>query len=154
MTSANYKLRDPATLMHEIADAVDLTEDTAYVALVHHPSTRQRLLSVERLAIPALLDDDDDISEDLCEIACSFGIGWRQRTFEHLLTTVVVRPGRCVFGPNESVWLSGWRYANHCESMFTGDLILVTEHGWDDFMSGETGYHPRMLQRPVLIGSS
>jgi hypothetical protein len=145
MTLHNYELRDPAALIEEIADAVDLVEDTAYVALVHHPSTRQRLLGVRRLDLPALVDDDDDISDDLCTVARSFGIGWHGRSPEHLLMTVVVRPGRCVFGPNEGVWLRGWRYSNHCESMYTGELMLVTEHGWVDLMSDAAGSRPALV---------
>jgi hypothetical protein len=152
MTLHTFELRDPTALMREIADAVDLVEDTAYVALVHHPSTRQHLVAVEPLAIPALLNDDDDISGHLAQIARSFGIGSHGRSPEHLLVTVVVRPGRCVYGPNEAVWFSGWRYSNHCESLFSGDLMLVTEHGWEDFISGEAGDEPRMLR--VAVTSS
>ncbi len=59
--------------------------------------------------------------------------------------TVVVRPGRTVFGPNESVWFSGWRYSNHFEAISTGDVMLVTEHGWLDFMTREAGHVPRMV---------
>ena len=146
MTLESHELRDPGRLVHEIAASIDLVEDTAYVALVHHPSTRQRLLSVQQLEIPALLDDDDDISEQLCTAARSFGVGWHRRSPEHLLTTLIVRPGRCVFGPNEAVWFRGWRYSNHAESLHSGDLILVTEHGWTDFMTGCAGRSPSMAR--------
>lgn len=131
-------------LMTEIAATTELVQDAAYVALVHHPATEQRLLSVQQLQVPALLDDDDDISDDLCGVARSFGLGWHRRSPEHLLTTLIVRPGRCVFGPNECVWFKGWRYSNHLESLYTGDLILVTEHGWADFMTRAAGSEPRM----------
>jgi hypothetical protein len=143
MELERYELRDPRRLMEEIAREVTLAEDTSYVALVHHPSTDQRLVQVTPLDLPALLDDDEDISETLRDVARSFGIGWRDTT-DHLLMTVIVRPGRTVFGPNESVWFRGWRYANHFEAISTGDLILVTEHGWLDFMTDEAGHEPRM----------
>lgn len=144
MTIHGYELRDPAALITEIGDTVDLVEDTAYVALVHRPSTRQRVLAVRRLELPALLDDDDDISDELCAVARSFGIGWHRRSPEHLLMTVVAWPGRFILGPNEGVWFRGWRYSNHAESLHTGDLMLVTEHGWVDFMSHAGGQRPHL----------
>lgn len=143
MELQSFDLRDPAHLIDEIAAREPLQEDTAYLALVQHPSTTQRLVAVKRLDLPALLDDGEDISDDLCRAARSFGIGWHGRP-EHMVMTVLVRPGRCVIGPNELVWSNGWRYSNHLESLFTGDLMLVTEHGWVDFMSKEAGHEPRM----------
>ena len=143
MKLEHWELRDPRRLIEDIAEQVTLLEDTSYVALVHHPSTHQQLQRVVPLQLPALLDDDEDISEDLREVARSFGIGWDPPS-DHLLTTVVVRPGLTLFGPNESVWFNGWRYSNHFESISTGDLILVTEHGWLDFMTNEAGHFPRL----------
>lgn len=143
MELRSFELRDPARLMKEVAERVSLTEDSAYAALVHHPSTNQTLLDVVAMPLPALLDDDDEISDELREVAESFGIEWRH-PIEHLLMTIVVRPGFTVLGPNERVWLSGWRYANHFQGMFTGDVIVVTEHGWLNFMTNEAGRSPHM----------
>lgn len=139
-----WDLRDPAAFMSDIAERVPLPEDAAYLALVEHPSSEQRILSVKPLPVPALLDDGDDISEDLCDAARSFGVGCHRRRPQHALVTVIVRPGRCVFGPNEAVWLNGWHHPNHFESAFSGDLVLVTEHGWADLMSAEAGHEPRV----------
>lgn len=139
-----YDVRDPAQLIAEIAEQVDLVEDTAWLALVRRPSTTQELLEVRALELPALLDDGEDISESLHNATKSFGLGW-QRDYEHALVTIVVRPGRCVFGPNELVWSLGWRYTNHLEAVFDGNLILVTEHGWLDLMTQEAGFEPAML---------
>lgn len=144
-----YDVRDPAALIEEVAERIDLVEDTAWLALVHRPSTAQKLLDVRQLELPALLDDDEDISEVLRDAVDSLGIGWR-RHYEHALVTVVVRPGRCVFGPNELVWSMGWRYVNHLQAVFDGDLILVTEHGWLDMMTQEAGVEPAM--RSTLAG--
>lgn len=74
-----YDLRDPARLIREVADHVPLSEDTAWLALVHHPSTRQRLVHVAPLPVPALLDDDDDISDHLRTAAESLGVGSARR---------------------------------------------------------------------------
>ncbi len=142
-----YELRDPARLIREVAERVTLSEDTSWLALVHHPSTRQHLLQVDPLPIPALLDDDDAISSHLRFAAEAFGIGWSARGQgpEHMAVTIVVRPGYAVFGPNEGVWCKGWRYANHGQCLHTGELVLVTEHGWADFMTDTAGLEPRMV---------
>lgn len=141
-----YELRDPAALIREVAGRVDLTEDTAWLALVHHPSTEQRLLRVDLLPVPALLDDDDDISPHLCTAAETYGLEWtRGQGPQHMAVTIVVRPGFTVLGPNEGVWCKGWRYSNHFQSLHTGELILVTEHGWVDFMTEACGHEPRMV---------
>ncbi len=140
-----YELRDPGALIHEVAATVVLAEDTAWLALVHHPSTTQRLIRVDPLPIPALLDDDDDISDHLRAATEAFGLGWtREHGPLHMVVTIVVRPGFTVLGPNEGVWFRGWRYANHGESAYTGELVLVTEHGWVDFMTDACGHEPRM----------
>jgi len=62
--------------------------------------------------------------------------------------TFVVRPGPCVFGPNESHWLYAWRYSNHFTNAYSSHIILVTEHGWCDFMTHQAGLTP--AARPAL----
>jgi hypothetical protein len=143
----SYEVRDPAALIREIADAVVLAEDTAWLALIHRPSTEQRLMRVDPLPIPALLDDDDDISAHLRSATEAFGLTWTNngKGPEHKAVTIIVRPGFADFGPNEGVWFKGWRYANHLQDVFTGELMLVTEHGWVDLMTDACGHEPRMV---------
>ena len=143
MTLEPWDIKDPDLLISGVAKQVPLTEDTAYVVLVRRPSTRQEIVEIRKLDLPALLDDDDDISDQLCEVVRSFGIP-DTRECLHAVVTVLVRPGRCVMGPNEVVWIKGWRYANHFVRTFDSDLILVTEHGWTDFMTRFAGHEPRM----------
>lgn len=138
-----WEIRDPAGLIRQIGERVTLEEDTAHVGVVHLTPTPQRLVDLRRLDLPALLEDDDDISRHLRVVAESFGIR-HSGPIEHKLITVVVRPGFAVFGPNEAVWFTGWRYSNHFQSMFTSDVFLVTEHGWVHFESREAGAEPRM----------
>ena len=56
---------------------------------------------------------------------------------------------RLSIGINEGAELRcqyhGWRYANHLQDVYTGELILVTEHGWVDFMTDACGHEPRMV---------
>ena len=60
---------------------------------------------------------------------------------------VIVRPGLCVFGANEGVWYLAERYANFIASLWPVIDILVTEHGWLDFMTNDAGLHPAALPR-------
>ena len=124
-----WDFKDLDQLMREIADRIDLIEDTAYVALVRRPSTDQQLVDVRMLDSPALVDDGDDLSEEMRAAAESFGIPDTQECL-HCILTILVRPGRCLIGPNEAVWLNAWRYANHFQRTFSGELVLVTQHGW------------------------
>jgi hypothetical protein len=138
-----WDIKDPDLLIRAVAELVPLAEDTAYVVLVRRPSTQQEIVEIRKLDLPALLDDDDDISDELRDAVRSFGVP-DTRECLHAVVTVLVRPGLCVMGPNEAVWLKGWRYANHFVRAFDGDLILVTEHGWTDFMTRFAGHAPRM----------
>jgi hypothetical protein len=138
-----WDIKDPDLLIRSVAEQVPLTEDTAYVVLVRRPSTRQEVVEIRKLDLPALLDDDDDISDNLREVARSFGVP-DTRECLHAVVTVIVRPGRCVIGPNEVVWFKGWRYSNHFVRTFDSDLILVTEHGWIDWATNFAGHAPRM----------
>jgi len=149
MTLEPYEFRDPEELIRDVATLVDLVEDRAFVALVHLPATEQRVVEVRELDLPALLDDDDDISDHLCGVARSFDIPQAAPSPRHALVTVLVRRGRCVFGPNEGVWLRGWRYSNHHTRAYDSDLILVTEHGWTDFMTEWSGHEPSLVDRPA-----
>jgi hypothetical protein len=141
MTLSTWELRDPEQLITAVADLVPLDHDTAYAVLVRAPSTDQELLDVRRIELPALLDDSDDISEDLCDLAGSFHLP-DVRIPQHALVTVIVRSGRCLVGPNEGVWLAGWRYSNHFAPVFDSDLFVVTEHGWVHFFSDCAGHEP------------
>lgn len=77
--------------------------------------------------------------------------GWRRLPIPdvtpptHAVMTVVVRPGRTLLGRSEHHWLTAWRYANRGLSVFTSDLILVTEHGWTDLMTQWAGHTPAMI---------
>ncbi|WP_375479085.1 hypothetical protein [uncultured Jatrophihabitans sp.] len=70
---------------------------------------------------------------------------WRRP--EHAVVTVIARSGLAVFGADERDWLLAWRYSNHLAPVFDGGLVLVTEHGWVDFMS-ERGASKPSITRP------
>jgi hypothetical protein len=152
MTRHEYDVRDPAQLVHDISERVVLTEGTAHLALVADVSRTQRVVRVDTLATPAEIFDDDSPREELREIVETWSIPWvRGKRPTHTPVLVVVRRGLCVFGPNESMWLTADRYANHLADLWTMQLILVTEHGWLDFMTYDAGTTPALVPAPSPV---
>ncbi|MGH3384324.1 MAG: hypothetical protein ACRDO1_07080 [Nocardioidaceae bacterium] len=149
MTLQRFEFRDPGLLLSDIAERQPLVEDTALLAVVQEPSTDQRLTHVEVLPVSARVDASVDLSELLRSTMERLPVPeWsRTRSITHAVMTVLVRSGPTIFGANESRWFVGWRYSNHVMDAITGDVLLVTEHGWADFMTDWGGHEPRM-QRP------
>lgn len=146
MTSLKpYEFRDPAALVTEIASQVQLTAGAAYLALVHNPSVAQRLVRVDRLATPAEIDSYDEAQDEMREVIDRWPLP-DIRPPRHAAVLVLVRPGLCVFGPNEAQWFAANRYLNHLRSLYTGDCILVTEHGWADVMTSWAGSAPALVE--------
>jgi hypothetical protein len=137
-----FEYRDHARLVNEVNRRVALEENTVHVALVHEPSTLQRVVSVTTLATPAVIDDYVEACAELTELMQRLPIPDEPRPPRHSVMTFVVRPGRCVFGPNEGRWMSAWRYSHHFRNAYDGRVTLVTEHGWCDFMTYEAGHMP------------
>lgn len=144
MTLRSFDFRSPAELIDQIAQRVPLAADTVYVVLVARPSREQRIVAIRRLATPARIDDWRSASNEIYDVMHELPIPDRPARPDHSVLTVVVRPGLCVFGPNEGEWMSAWRYSNHCRNCFDGSVILVTEHGWADFMTDTAGHCPAL----------
>ena len=115
-----------------------------HVVLVARPSSEQRIVTIRRLATPALIDDWHSASNEIYDVMQELPIPDRPARPDHSVLTVVVRPGLCVFGPNEGRWMSAWSYSNHFRNCFDGSVILVTEHGWADFMTDTAGHSPAL----------
>jgi hypothetical protein len=143
-----FDYRDHTRLVNEVDRRVALVENTAYVALVHQPSTTQRIVTAKKLAMPALIDDYQEACIELRKVMHRLPIPDSPRPPKHSVMTFVVRSGPCVFGPNERNWLFAWRYSNHLTNAYSSNLILVTEHGWCDFMTHEAGLTP--AARPAV----
>lgn len=145
-TLAPYEFRDPAALVAELAERIPLDEGTAWLALVEHPSTRQRLVRVDRLLAPAelLTADETDLAEEAMLTVIDAWPLPDVRPPQHSPLLVLVRPGWCVFGPNEGQWFTAERYLNHLRALWSCSTVLVTEHGWLDFMTYEAGRTPAM----------
>lgn len=142
------ELRDPQALLDRLAKRYRLTRPAAYLAVVRDPATRQQLVSIEKLHTPALIDTWEPASDELRERLDTGRIpmaGPPPRSApRHLPVLVVVRPGRCVIGPNERLWYLAERYANSLAWAWSTSLLLVTEHGWYDPRSRWGGTSPAL----------
>jgi hypothetical protein len=145
MELSTYEYRDPSRLIWQLARRVQLSAGMVYVVLVARPSTEQRIVTTRALDLPALIGDYQEACEELQNVMRLLPIPAGPPPPDHSVETVLVRPGLCVFGPNESRWMEAWRYSNHLTNAFVGDLILVTEHGWCDFMTYEAGHSPALV---------
>lgn len=145
MTLRSYDFRSTAELIEQVAAEVPLVQDTAYVVLVAHPSTEQRIVAIRPLETPALIDDWQEASCEIYDVMQQLPIPTEPRPSRLSALIVVARGGYCVFGPNEGNWMSAWKYSNHLTGTFTGGLILVTEHGWADLMTDTAGHSPALV---------
>ncbi len=143
-----YEFRDPEALLGALAERVPFTEDTAYLVLVAHPSTTQRIVRVERLDSPAVLDEWSAARDEMRDRIQAWPIPDVVPP-THAGVLVVVRRGLCVFGANEGHWSNAWRYVNHLRRLYSGDLVLVTEHGWLDLMTQLAGHSPALEESPT-----
>lgn len=140
-----YDVRDPARLIADIAERTSLIEGSAHLALVRDVSTEQRVLRVDTLKLPAEIVDWEEGCEELRRVVDKWKIPLERGRPRLTPVLVVVRPGLCVFGPNEGVWFRAERYANFIASVWPVMDILVTEHGWLDFRTNAAGSHPAAL---------
>lgn len=146
MKLSQYEYRDPAQVVRDVADRHPLQAGDVLLALVHRPSTDQEVVAVTRL-VPERWQgiDQFDRAELLAEHVRAMPIPeWRAEAPEHSIMTIVARFGWCLMGPSEGEWLSAWLFSNHLCHTFSGDLILVAEHGWTDFTTGLGGDDPRL----------
>jgi len=137
-----YDVRDPARLIADIAQRVPLRLGSAHLALVRDVSTSQDVLRVDTLRLPAEIVDHREASEELRRVVNGWPVGLERGTPRHTPVLAIVRPGLCVFGANEAVWFAAGRSASFAATVWPVNEILVTEHGWLDFMTYEAGLTP------------
>lgn len=140
-----YDFRDVADVVVAAARRVRLESGSVHVVLVEDPSGEQQITGIRRMRSPAQLDDWQDASDEIAEVMQSFAIPDEPRPPRHSPLTIVARPGLCVFGPDEATWLQAWRYSHHFTNAWSGSLVVVTEHGWVDFMSCAGGHLPALV---------
>jgi len=143
----SYEYRDPGQVLIDVAAGHALKEGDGLLALVRAPSTDQEVIHVSRLGRDEWVAVDRYTrSQLLCEAMRAMPVPDLRAAGppRHSVMTIVARRGLTVLGGREGEWLMAWRYSHHLLAAFTGDLILVTEHGWTDFMTGWGGDEPRL----------
>ena len=142
-----YGYRDPGQVLRDVTAVHPLIEGGALIALVLDPTGAQQVVDVSVITA-STWDKIDEVQRSrlLCEQAEQFTIPIRRSPDDlwHSMITIVARRGLTVLGRKEAEWLYAWRYSNHLTGAFSGDLILVTEHGWVDFVTHQGGYEPRL----------
>jgi hypothetical protein len=98
-----YEFRDPGRLIREIARRVTLQDDSAWLVQVAHPSTEQRIVRVDELITPAVIDDWQEARDEMYDVIRGWHIPNTGRP-SHAAMLVVVRRGLCISGPNEKFW--------------------------------------------------
>jgi hypothetical protein len=145
MELENWKLAAPARLIGQIASRHRLVAGLALLAVVEDPAGSQTLTHIEVLPIDCRIEHHTPAADllyqtmqrlPLPDFACPGA--------QHSVVTVIVRPGPAKAGPNEAAWTSAWKNSNHLRPVFTGNLLLVTEHGWYDLMAHHGASFPRM----------
>jgi hypothetical protein len=147
MTAEDWQLRDPGRIVADVMADHPLRGGDAFVLCVRDAPREQAVTSVVRIDPAHWRNlDRDGQSQFLARTAQCLPIPDWQRGAppNHSIVTLVVRRGLAVIGPAEAEWMVAWHYSNHLMHAFSADLILVTEHGWADFMTGWGGYEPSL----------
>jgi hypothetical protein len=119
------------------------------LVLVCDPATEQRIVTIQPYDAPALLDDYKQARTEIRERVRKLALP-EEPSPRYSIMTVLVHRGLCVFGPKELPWFNAWKYSNHLRPVFDSEFILVTEHGWRDFMTDAGGHTPALLtERPA-----
>jgi hypothetical protein len=129
-----YEFRDPGGLLRDLAVRTRLESGAAFLLLVEHPSTEQRILRIDRLCTPAEITDDETACDEMRDVIATYDLP-DTYPITCAVMLVVVRPGLCVTSDSQKWWHRAWRYVNHGRALYSGDLMVVTEHGWWDTMS-------------------
>ena len=155
MRRLQSECRHPGRMLTELVKTHPLMASDVLLVLVRDPARTQRIEHVTRLERQdwATIDQDDMSDVIYREVNAMPIPAWDKKGPKHTLVTIVARHGFTVLGPRETKWLIAWRYSNHLTNAYSGSLMIVTEHGWTDFMSGTGGATPR-LEKPLrLVGA-
>jgi hypothetical protein len=145
MVLEDLRLRNAQQLMDDVAARIPLTEDSVTLVLVERPSTRQRVLAVRRLEVPADQPDDYALSRLLYEEMRALPIPPRRPDCRTIAVTLIARRGFNVWTRVEKTWAMAWRYSNHLTDAYDEDIVVVTEHGWASLLSHAAGHRPHLV---------
>ena len=138
-----YEFRDPAALMAELAERISLDEGTAHLVLVDHPSTVQRIARTERLTTPAEILSGEDAEDEMRDVIDGWPLPEVRRP-RHSTPARARAAGPVRVRPQRGPVAARGPYLNHLRPLYTGNCVLVTEHGWVDWMTYLAGPTPAM----------
>ena len=139
--------RDLPALMDQISDRHRLDDGDVLVALVRDPKTTQELVCVRRLALSSYLEDFDEAREPLQQVLADMPITEDdQRELRLRPLMVLARRGFNVVGLYEAEWTWAWRYGNRLHGVLSEEIVIVTEHGWQDMLGTEAAYEPALAR--------
>jgi hypothetical protein len=145
MELESWELAEPARFIERIASGHRLVAGLALLAVVQDPVSSQTITHIEELPIDCRIEHPSQAAELLyttmqqIPLPDSAGHGT-----QHSVITVIVRPGLATAGRHEAAWKVAWSNSNHLRPAFTGNLVVVTEHGWYDELSSVGAGVPRM----------
>jgi hypothetical protein len=101
------------------------------------------IVRVNRLRTPAEIFEYEGAQDEIRDVIDAWPLPEGRRPHHASMLVLVPRPVR--LRSNEAQWFLADRYLNHLRPIFTtGDCLLVTEHGWVDFMTLCAGLTPAM----------
>jgi hypothetical protein len=147
MTLKPYEYRDPGQVVADVVARRGLRAGDMILSLVRDPSAEQkvvRLVTVPMSRRSGL--DGYERARLLADYAQRLRVPDRRGPDSpwHSIMTVGARRGLAVFGPEEGAWMTAWLSSNHLTGAFSGDFVVVTEHGWADQSTGWGGRRPRL----------
>jgi hypothetical protein len=145
MELESWELVDPARFIEQMASGRRLVAGLALLAVVEDPASKQAITHVETLPVDCRIEHYAQAADLLYDTMQRLPLPDRAAPdTRYSVVTVIVRPGLTAPGRHEAAWTSAWRHSSHLRAAFTGNLIVVTEHGWYDLMSERRADFPRM----------
>ena len=130
-----WDLADPARLLHDLAAATPLSAGRSLLCQVARPATDQVLVTHTDVWGSGGPPGDECDAQKEVEAAMR-RIGHRDCDWDDdvrltsAVVIVVLREGRAVPRAGDLAVTSALRYANNAFHALTGDLLVVTPHGW------------------------
>lgn len=141
-----YEYRDPGEVVRAVVSRRPMKPGDVAFALVRAPSTEQRVLRDVRAVEPDCPGIDEAWESVVRDGVRRLRVPRWRGAPRHSIMTIVARTGFAVFGAAEGRWMYAWRYNHDFVDAYKGELIVLTPHGWADFMTGLGGTEPRIGQ--------
>ena len=146
MALEDLRLRNTQQLLDDVDSHMPLLEDTVTLVVVDRPATRQQVLAVRRLDVPASQPDDHSLSRLLHDEMQALPIPRREPDRRTVVVTIIARRGFNVCTRTEATWMMAWLYSNHFTDAFVGDTVVVTDHGWASLDTHAAGSLPCLVR--------